>query len=111
MDTATAANKSPVTVSDWSACYNSGEGVIVLSCTVRANSGAISGVGLILNTGGGVTLASSHVELSGNCQSASPGINLPPGNLKVGDSVTGVLDGEANGQHFFIEQELTIGNC
>jgi hypothetical protein len=111
MDTTKAAKDSPVSVTAWDACYNQADGIISLSCTVSANDGEISGVGLMLNNSGGVTLASSYVELSNNCQSATPALNIPPGNLNVGDRVWGVVSGEADGQHYFFEQELTIGNC
>jgi len=112
MDATTAREKSSVNVTDWNACYNKGDGIISLSCTVSAGGGGgISGVGLMLNNSGGITLASSYVELSTDCQSATPALNLPPGNLKVGDRVMGVVSGEADGQHYFFEQELTIGNC
>ena len=89
----------PVTVSNWNACINNGNGDIVLSCTVTANGGAISGVGLILNDSEGVTLGSSYTELSGGCETVTPAINLPPGALVVGDAVMGVATGEAGGQH------------
>ena len=109
---ATAHDKSSVNVTAWNACYNEGDGIISLSCTVSANGGGgISGVGLMLNNSAGVTLASSYNELSNSCQSVTPALNLPPGNLNVGDHVTGVVSGEADGQHYFFEQELTIENC
>ena len=102
-----------VAVTEWNACYNSGEDVISLSCTVATNdsSAAISGVGLILNTSEGATLASTYAELSNPCESATPALNLPPGGLKVGDTVWGVVSGEVNDQHYFFEQELVIGEC
>jgi hypothetical protein len=106
------ANES-VGVTDWKACYNSGEGVISLSCTVttRDSSAAISGVGLILNNREGSTLASSYAELSNPCESVTPALNLPPGGLKVGDNVWGVVSGEVHDQHYFFEQELVIETC
>ena len=106
------ANES-VTVTDWNACYNSGEGVISLSCTVAAkdSSASISGVGLVLNNSEGATLGASYADLSNGSESATPALNLPPGNLKVGDTVWGVVTGEANDQHYFFEQELVIENC
>lgn len=110
----TAGNSGDlVTVSDWSACFNSGDGMLVLSCTVTANDSTpcIGGVGLILNTAGGVTLASIYTEWAGNVASATPAINVGPGSLAVGDSVEAVVSGEANGQHYFFEERLTIGNC
>ena len=103
------ANES-VAVTDWNACYNSGEGVISLSCTVatRNSAAAISGVGLILNNSAGSTLASTYTELSNPCGSVTPALNLPPGSLKVGDTVWGVVSGEVDGQHYFFEQQLVI---
>jgi len=106
------ANES-VAVTDWNACYNSGDGVISLSCTVTTSdsSAAISGVGLVLNNSKGLTLASSYTELSNDCESVTPALNMPPGGLKVGDIVWGVVSGEAQGQHYFFEQKLVIGTC
>jgi hypothetical protein len=102
-----------VSVKDWNACYNSGEDVISLSCTVASkdSSPAISGVGLILNDSKGSTLGSTYVDLSDGCQSATPALNLPPGGLKPGETVWGVVSGEVNDQHFFFEEQLVIGNC
>lgn len=106
------ANNS-VAVTGWKACYNSGEGVISLSCTVTTNdsSPAISGVGLILNNSQGSTLASTYAELSNPCESVTPALNLPPGGLKVGDIVWGVVSGEVQDQHYFFEQKLVIETC
>lgn len=111
MDNATPSNKPAVEVSSWNACYNSADGIISLSCTVTANSPVISGVGLMLNNMAGAILASTYVELEGDCASVTPAINLPPGALKVGDRVNGVVSGEADGHHYFFEETLTVGNC
>lgn len=102
-----------VAVTEWNACYNSGEGVISLSCTVTTNdsSAGISGVGLMLNNSKGLILASTYTELSNDCESVTPALNLPPGGLKVGDKVWGVVSGEVQGQHYFFEEELVIGTC
>ena len=102
-----------VKVSDWNVCFNSNDNIIALSCTITTidSSATITGVGLILNDGRGNTLASSYVGSSGGSETASPALNLPPGNLKVGDSVAAVATGECGGHHFFFEQELTIGDC
>ena len=102
-----------VTVTDWTACYNNGEGIIALSCTVETadRSATISGVGLILNTSDGTTLASFYTDLSGGSEKVNPALNLPPGDLKVGNKVWGVVSGESKGQHYFFEEELTITTC
>src|SRR5215212_11848782 len=102
-----------VAVTEWNVCYNSGENVISLSCTVASkdSSAAISGVGLILNDSKGSTLASTYVDLSNGSQSVTPALNLPPGGLKPGETVWGVVSGEVNDQHFFFEERLVIGNC
>ena len=110
-DKATSGRQSQVRVTAWNVCYNSGDGIIALSCTVSSNSGGISGVGLMLNNSKGLTLASSYNELSNGIESATPALNLLPGALKVGDAVMGVVSGEGNGEHYFFEQELTIENC
>ena len=101
-----------VKVSQWNACYNAEENIISLSCEVTTvdSSATIEGVGLILNTSAGMTLASSYTEFAGS-QSVTPALNLPPKGLSVGDNVWGVVSGEVGGQHYFFEQELTIGNC
>ena len=75
------------------------------------SSPAISGVGLILNNSEGSTLASTYADLSNGCASVTPAVNLPPGGLKVGDTVWGVVSGEVNDRHFFFEQKLVIKNC
>jgi hypothetical protein len=100
-----------VRVSEWNACYNSGDGVIALTCVVTSSSADISGVGLMLNSGAGATLASSYFALSTNSESVTPALNLPLGSLNVGATVYGVASGEANGKHFFFEEKLTIVNC
>ena len=106
------ANES-VLVTDWSACYNSGEGVISLSCKVTTSdaSPAISGVGIMLNNSRGSTLASTYTDLSNDCESVTPALNIPPGGLKVGDIVMGVVSGEVQGQHYFFEKKLVIETC
>jgi hypothetical protein len=108
-----ASSKEMVTVRDWQACYNKGDNVIALSCTVStvSSDAAISGVGLMLNNSAGATLASTYTELSNGSASVTPSINLPPGSLAVGDTVVGVVSGEVQGQHYFFEQKLTISNC
>ena len=112
-DEKTGSGNASVAVRDWNACYNSGEDVISLSCTVatKNSSAAITGVGLVLNDSRGSTLASTYSELSNPCVSVTPAVNLPPGGLKVGDAVLGVVSGEVNDQHYFFEQALVIQNC
>ena len=102
-----------VAVTNWNVCYNSGEDVMSLSCTVttKDSAAAISGVGLILNNSQGATLASTYADLSSGCESVTPALNLPPGGLKVGASVWGVVSGEVNDQHYFFEEKLVIENC
>lgn len=111
MEAATPSHRVAVTITSWNACYNSGEGIISLSCTATAKGGGISGIGLMLNNSAGETLASIYVELSEDCASVTPAINIQPGALKVGDRVSGVASGEAGGKHFFFQERLTIGNC
>jgi hypothetical protein len=100
---------SNTNVGGWSACLNTADGTIVASCAVTG--GGISGVGLVLNTGDGQVLASVYTELSGGCDSASPSINLPQGDLNEGDTVLLAASGQADGEHFFFEEKLTIGSC
>ncbi len=102
-----------VTVSDWNACYNSSDNLLVISCTVSSAdaSSSITGIGLIVNDAGGATLASFYSGLSSGSEHVYPAFNLPPGQLNVGDLVWAVVQGECGGQQFFVEQELTIGHC
>ena len=106
-------SKSNVTAGNWDACYNSGDSTMVLSCTVTTNDSTptITGVGVLLNNQAGHTVGAGYTELSNGTSSATPSLNLPPGSLQVGDAVTAVLTGEANGQHFFFEHNLVIGTC
>ena len=108
-----ATGNELVKVTDWTACYNRGDNIIVLSCTVATSdaSATISGVGLLLNTSNGATLASFYTGLSGGSETVSPALNLPPGGLRIGDTVWGVVSGECQGQHYFFEEELTISTC
>ncbi len=102
-----------VAVTNWMACYNSADEMVVLSCTVTTNdsSPSIVGVGLVLNNNSGTILASTYDELSNGSESVSPSLNIPRGSLQVGVTVMGVVTGEAEGDHFFFEQELVIENC
>ena len=108
-----AAGSGAVSVTDWNACYNSGDDMIALSCTVTTEDSraTITGVGLILNNSKGVILCSTYTGLSGGTKSVNPSLNLPPNGLGVGDTVWAVVSGEVAGQHYFFEQELTIGSC
>src|SRR5688572_22493424 len=108
-----AADQDLVTVSAWNACYNDADDVLVLSCTVTTIDGSstISGVGLILNDSKGTTLASLYTVISGGSESVTPALNLPPGNLAVGDTVSAVATGEVQGHHFFFQENLPIGKC
>src|SRR5712692_3246078 len=105
---ARASGAALVTVSNWQACYNSGDDMAVLSCTVATvDSGAtISGAGLILNNSAGATLGTSYSEFAGS-ESVNLALNFPPSGISVGDSVMGVVSGEVQGQHYFIEEKLT----
>ena len=111
--TVKATSGEDVRVTDWVACFNSNDNTIVLSCTLtaREDSAGISGVGVILNTGAGATVASSYCVMSSASKSVSPALNVAHGRLNVGDDVLAVAQGECNGKHFFFEQRLTISNC
>ena len=110
---ANATGNELVKVTNWTACYNSADNIIALSCSVTTvdSSASISGVGLMLNTSNGATLASFYTALSGGSETANPALNLPPGGLAVGDKVWGVVSGECDGQHYFFEEKLTITAC
>ena len=102
-----------VAVSDWNACYNIPDNLLVVSCTVSSADGSqlITGVGLIVNNAEGATLASFYNGMSSGSEQVYPALNLEPGSLHVGDVVWAVTQGECEGQHFFVEQELTIDHC
>lgn len=102
-----------VTISDWDACFNSSDNLLIVSCTVSAADASqpITAVGLIVNNAEGATLASFYNGLSSGCEQVTPAFNLPLGPLNVGDSVWAVAQGQCGGQHFLIEQELTISDC
>ena len=102
-----------VTVSDWSACYNIPDNVLVVSCTVSSADAnhLITGIGLIVNNAEGASLASFYNGMSAGSENVNPSFNLEPGPLHVGDVIWAVAQGECGGQHFFVEEELTIGQC
>ena len=102
-----------VTVTNWRACYDSEDNIIALSCKVATydSSATISGVGLMLNTSDGKTLASFYTESSSGSTTVNPALNLPPGGLKVRNTVWGVVSGECQGEHYFFEEKLTITAC
>ena len=110
---AKATGNELVKVTNWTACYNSADNIIALSCTVTTadSNPSISGVGLMLNTSNGATLASFYTGLSGGSETANPALNLPPGGLAVGDTVWGVVSGECALRHYFFEAKLTITGC
>ena len=110
----TQPSKYPsVKVSEWVACLNINDNNIVLSCTVTTSdeSASITGVGLILNTGAGITLCTCYTTLTSGSASANPSINMPAGDLAEGSTVNAVAQGECDGKHFFFEEELTITRC
>jgi hypothetical protein len=113
MSTNKPSNTEVVTVSDWSACFNSSDNQLVISCTVSSadSSASITGIGLIVNNAEGSTLASFYNSSSSGSETVYPAFNLPPGHLNLGDSVWAVVQGECHGQHFFSEEELTISTC
>jgi len=113
MSTNRSSHHDVVTASDWQACYNSSDNLLVVSCTVSsADSGAsITGVGLVVTDAEGSTLASFYNSFSSGSETVYPAFNLPLGKLSLGDAVFGVVQGECGGQHFFLEEEMTIANC
>jgi hypothetical protein len=113
MDSNHPAGTDAVTVGDWNACYNGNDNVIVASCTVTSadQAASITGVGLIVNDVNGHTLASFYTSSSSGSQSVYPAFNLPPGHIAVGDTIAVVVQGECDGKHFFVEQDLTVSHC
>ena len=106
------AARDVVEVTNWQACYNSGDNEIVLSCTVSIldASASITGAGLILVDRTGKTLSSSYANFDGS-KSVDLSLDVPPNGIGVGDFVMGVATGEAAGQHYFEEQKLQVSKC
>jgi hypothetical protein len=104
---------SNVTASDWNACFNESDGMLVLSCTLTTDDGSdhITGAGLVLNTSAGETIASCYTNCSGGSSSVATSLNALPSGIAVGDSVLAAATGEANGEHFFLEEHLAVGSC
>jgi len=101
-----------VKVTDWQACYNSGDNEIVLSCKVSTldGSASITGAGLILVDRAGKTLSSSYADFDGS-KSVALSLDVPPNGIRVEDFVMGVATGEAAGQHYFEEKKLQVTKC
>ena len=78
-----------VTASDWKACYNSSDNVLVVSCTVSSadSSPSIRGGGLVVNDAEGSTVASYYNSFSTSSEAVYPAFNLPLGKLSIGDAV------------------------
>ena len=106
-------NRTSLVVAHRLSTIQRADNIIVLSCTVATSdaSATISGVGLMLNTSKGMTIASFYTESSGGSETVNPALNLPPGGLEVGNTVWGVVSGQCQGQHYFFEEELTITTC
>lgn len=100
-----------VKVTDWQACYNSGDNEIVLFCKISTldGSASITGAGLILVDRNGKTLSSSYAGFDGS-KSVDLSLDIPPNGIRVGDFVMGVATGEA-GQHYFEEKKLQVAKC
>jgi hypothetical protein len=109
MEDMKAANDR-ISVTDWQVCYNSGDGVIAVSCTITSSDEEISGVGLMLNTGTGLTVSSTYFQF-GNSHQVIPALNVSKGTFNVGDTVYVVVSGMANDEHFFFEEKMKIVNC
>jgi hypothetical protein len=104
--------ESVVDFNDWTACYNSGDDVLVVSCSVSTidDKATITGGGLVVNNSGGQTVGSFYAEFEGS-NTVSLAINIPPGSINVGDSIMAVASGEADDQHYFGEKNLSVTNC
>jgi hypothetical protein len=89
MTTNRSSNGEIVTVSDWNACYNSNDNVIVVSCTVSSadRSASLTGIGLLVNDAEGGTLSSFYISSSSGSETVYPAFNLSPGQLRVGEVV------------------------
>ena len=109
----TNRSRDIVFVTDWSACFNISDSLLVVSCTVSSADAShlITGIGLLVNNAEGATLASFYNGMSSGSEQVYPAFNLEPGRLQVGDAVWAVVQGECGGEHFFLEEELTIGPC
>lgn len=101
-----------VAVTNWKACYDSGDNEIVLSCKVSSldKSASITGAGLVLVDRSGKTLSASYAAFDGS-KSVDVSLDVPPNGIRVGDFVMGVATGEAAGKHYFEEQKLQVTKC
>lgn len=106
------AARNVVEVTNWQACYNSGDNEIVLSWKVSTLDvkATITGGGLTLVNRAGKTLSSFYSQFD-TSRTAELALNLAASGIGVGDFVMGVASDEADGQHYFEEKKLQITNC
>src|SRR5262245_19283651 len=97
---AEAAGNASVAVKDWSVCYNPGEEVIAVECTVvTIDDGppSITGIGLVLNDGSGNELSASYTQLNNPTSGTMTSMNLPSKTSPVGKTVLSAVTGQAGG--------------
>lgn len=110
LDTDTSGNDG-VTVSDWAACLE--QGTLALSCTVTTNdsSATITSAVLSATNSDDTDLVACGASLSSGVETVFPSLNLPSSGLSVGDSITAAVGGEADGEHYFFTQSITLAAC
>lgn len=110
------SGNSDVTVSDWGACIGSVSGLIMLSCSVTANSSdnLITSIGLTLNDSNGNLLSLIYIFATNEMSTDTPVpiLFVPGSGLSAGSTVTASVFGTLAGEQFFeIDTTLTLASC
>ncbi len=105
---------SPVTVSDWGACYSSATGQLSAFCTVTANNSGdtITGVGMVVYNSSGTTMFCLQYtnDFSSPSVMTSVGTNLY--TMSMGSQVLCIVYGwTQNSGNYFVSDTLTVGAC
>jgi hypothetical protein len=105
---------SPVTVSDWGACYSSGTGQLSAYCTVTCNNSGdnITGVGLVVyNSSGTVMFCLQYTnDFASPSVMTSVGTNLY--TTSMGSQVLCIVYGwTQNSGNYFVSDTLSVGAC
>ena len=105
---------SPVTVTDWEACYSSATGQLSAYCTVTCNNSGdnITGIGLVVYNASGTTMYCLQYSngMSGSSIATSVGTNLY--TTSMGNQVLCIVYGwTQNSGNYFVSDTLSIGSC
>jgi hypothetical protein len=113
-ETASDSLTSPVTVTDWEACYSSATGQLSAYCTVTCNNSGdnITGIGLVVYNANGTTMYCLQYSngMSGSSIATSVGTNLY--TTSMGNQVLCIVYGwTQNSGNYFVSDTLSIGSC